>query len=471
MIKDMNCAFVSCDPSNRAFEYGIALSGGGSVAFSGCIGLFRALEMLQPDNQMCVSCVSGSSWLCSQLFFTRLSISDLLGNYLPPEQCTLDALESTTPSFVGNCVANSNLLKTIENLYGSVPDNELWIAAISDIFLQPYHLENTVVNDFYKIPYLQKPYNVHCTRPKFPFLIINSTLVQPEYTINGIVNIDFTTTLSGLVQEISNNPPVGGVTIQNFSFGCLAPETCSSNKYKRVQMPNSNRYFTLASMTGISSSTFVTDVQKISTVIPKTASLIPVLNLWSPSALQDVDCQVGDGGLNDAAGVLALLSRSVKKVFLFYTRTNGFEGSPFVIPTLQKLFGVYSDSYDNSIQVFPSHQYSFIEEQLMSSYTKGLPTFAYMENLLVLPNPLNNIKGGYVICFAVMVTNPCSQYQSLLPLQTQSAIQTPMFPFFPNYPIVFANGENMIELTVSQINLLANYVQWCVMRVLPNILM
>ena len=83
-------------------------------------------------------------------------------------------------------------------------------------------------------------------------------------------------------------------------------------------------------------------------------------------------------------------------------------------------------------------------------------------SLNVLENTLNSIPGNYTVDFMIFVTNPCSTYNSLLPLATRLAIKTPTFPFFPNYPLVFANGTNLLSLTLAQINLLANYVQWAV---------
>lgn len=119
---------------------------------------------------------------------------------------------------------------------------------------------------------------------------------------------------------------------------------------------------------------------------------------------------------------------------------------------------------EDSIQVFDSINYNNIELQLKKSYESGEPTFAYMENLNVLPNKLNNIKGNFKINFLIFVTNPCPKYVNLLPKETKEAIKTLQFPFFPNYPIIFANGLNLLALSLKQINLLANYVQWCILN-------
>jgi hypothetical protein len=226
-------------------------------------------------------------------------------------------------------------------------------------------------------------------------------------------------------------------------------------------MPKTQPYFTLADMTGISSSAFVVEVEKIFPL----KGLIPIVNLWSPTSLVNVPCEMGDGGINSSAGVLALLAKSMKKVFLFYTRTQS--DSPTTLPTLQKLFGVYptttsSDPNPNSIQVFDKADYTAFQTQIESTYASGGPTWSRM-TLNVLENTLNSVPGNYAVDFTVLVTNPCSNYSSLLPEETQKAILTPAFPSFPNYPLVFANSKtNILSLTLAQINLLANYVQWAV---------
>lgn len=479
-----NCALLSCgDVKYKTFscnKYGLSLSGGGSVAFSGCIGLFRALNLLDlqhlynPDAML--SCTSGSSWFCSQYIFANLAPDALLGKYLEPEDCTIENLKiinQTNPFFMGHTVINSNIGKTLEELYldHTIIDSQLWIKSIAQTFLQPYNLDNVLIEDDTllirgKIEPLYKIINSTQNRPRFPSLIINTTLIQKEYTHNGIINIYMTTNQSGFQQSVKSDdyPTLGKVLIQSFSYGCKAVDKCCGNEYRQVEMPVEQPYLSLEFMTGISSYVpeLVKFIQQTSKVIPSDIDLNPKLNLWSPKNSQNVVCDVGDGGLNRTSGVLGLLSKSVKRIFLFYTRTDGNQTSPFIIPTLQKLFGVASD--ENSVQVFSSTDYPNIESQLKTSYESGDPTFAYVKNLRVIPNRLHGITGNYNINFLVFVTNPCAKYTMLLPKETQEAIKTRAFPFFPNYPLIFANGLNILELNLQQINLLSNYVQWCILN-------
>lgn len=487
-----NCAFISChlfDNSNnfKINKYGISLSGGGSVALSGCIGLFRALNILKLKNlynqNALLSCTSGSSWLCSQYIFANISPDLLLGNYLEPEFCTLENLEKSNKEnkfFVGNTVINSDIFKTMEKLYFEKTINsQLWIKSISETFLKLYNLDNVLIEDnklpikCNKILQNYKIVNSSKNRPKFPSLIINTCLNQKEYTNNGIINIYMTPNLSGFKQNIiSSNtalyPILGNVLIQSFSYGCKSINKCCGNNYKKVEMPIEQPYFSLEFMTGISSYSpnLVKFIQSSSKIIPSDIDLNPKVNLWSPNNYKNIICDLADGGLNNSSGILGLLSNSVNRIFLFYTRTDGNTSNPYIIPTLQKLFGVFPEnkSNENSIQVFDSINYNNIELQLKKSYESGEPTFAYMENLNVLPNKLNNIKGNFKINFLIFVTNPCPKYVNLLPKETQKAIKTLQFPFFPNYPIIFANGSNLLALSLKQINLLANYVQWCILN-------
>jgi hypothetical protein len=385
----------------------------------------------------------------------------------------LDALASSNKSnlqFAGQCVVNINIVNTMLSLLLKYPANQLWIQAISEIFLEPYQLKNALVESpqlsISTVNQIPASYQiVQNTRgPDFPSSIINGTLAQPEYSTLGYVSVYFTETTMGLPSTLSSsksNTSVGGVLVQNFSLGCDAVSSCPTQSYQNVAMPKTQPYFTLADMTGISSSAFVVEVEKIFPL----KGLIPIVNLWSPTSLQNVSCEMGDGGINSSAGVLALLAKSMKKVFLFYTRTQS--DSPTTIPTLQKLFGVYptttsSDPNPNSIQVFDKGDYASFQAQIESTYASGGPTWS-RRTLNVLQNTLNNVPGNYAVDFTIFVTNPCSKYSSLLPEETQKAILTPAFPSFPNYPLVFANSKtNLLSLTLAQINLLANYVQWAV---------
>jgi hypothetical protein len=476
----INYAYIECPPIPKTANYGIALSGGGSVAFSGSIGFFRGLLSMKSQlpyffqTEASASSVSGSSWLCSQLFYSKLSTDELLGDYLPPEKCTLDALASSNKSngqFAGQCIVNINIVNTMLSLILRYPANQLWIQAISKIFLEPYQLTNALVespqlpiSDVNQIPASYQI--IQNTRgPDFPSSIINGTLAQPEYSTLGYVSVyfsDTTTGVSATIPSSTSNTSVGGVLVQSFSGGCDAVSSCPTQTYQNVSMPKTQPYFTLADMTGISSSAFVVEVEKIFPL----KGLIPIVNLWSPISLVNVPCEMGDGGINSSAGVLALLAQSMKKVFLFYTRTQS--DSPTTLPTLQKLFGVYptttssSDPNPNSIQVFDKADYTAFQAQIESTYASGGPTWSRM-TLNVLENTLNSVPGNYAVDFTVLVTNPCSNYSSLLPEETQKAILTPAFPSFPNYPLVFANSKtNILSLTLAQINLLANYVQWAV---------
>lgn len=179
------------------------MSGGGSVALSGCIGLFRAFNLLKLKNlynqNALLSCTSGSSWFCSQYIFANISPDLLLGNYLEPKFCTLENLEKSNKEnkfFVGNTVINSDIFKTMEKLYlEKIINSQLWIKSISETFLKLYNLDNVLIEDnklpikCNKILQNYKIINSSKNRPKFPSLIINTCLNQKEYTNNGIINI------------------------------------------------------------------------------------------------------------------------------------------------------------------------------------------------------------------------------------------------------------------------------------------
>jgi len=86
----------------------------------------------------------------------------------------------------------------MEKLYlEKIINSQIWIKSISETFLKLYNLDKVLIEDnkllikCNKILQNYKIVNSSKNRPKFPSLIINTTLNQKEYTENGIINIYF----------------------------------------------------------------------------------------------------------------------------------------------------------------------------------------------------------------------------------------------------------------------------------------
>ena len=125
--------------------------------------------------------------------------------------------------------------------------------------------------------------------------------------------------------------------------------------------------------------------------------------------------------------------------------------------------GIFSD-----VQVFESHMLDEFYEQLRASSTRGGPAYVHM-NLNVIANEQQGVPGGWTTELLFMVLAPSRDWQSQLPADVrkqveagQSANPTGPFEHFPNYLTQFENSPNVVQLTKPQINLLANFTEWCI---------
>jgi hypothetical protein len=79
--------------ASKPLNFGIALSGGGFRAASLAIGTLRGLYLLDILSQSrYISSNSGSSWVNGPLSYYQGDIEGFLGEYLPPEECTISNL-------------------------------------------------------------------------------------------------------------------------------------------------------------------------------------------------------------------------------------------------------------------------------------------------------------------------------------------------------------------------------------------
>jgi hypothetical protein len=508
---------------------GIAISGGGSRSFTATIGYVRGLvDITIHSNKNAfnaaqyVSSVSGGSWFTGTYLLAKnmnkLTDNQLLGTFRSPDNITLANLltdndannDSKNPYPLTLCsrATHQDAISNLTSLIGKVSTQHLWNYTVGKIFLEPYGLnKRPLAINAYQSSVM---YNANTKvlgnklqRPIYPaiedpFWIANTTLLQSSLKLQGTTDVQITPMYCGHPQIISgSNITVGGVLTDAMGFSCFCPDssqidTAKANKsigrkytIMKVQLsPILNGTLCVDDIIGTSSAAFAGEVAKYTSI----SNIDPQYNYWCPSVKNVTQTLIptGDGAFCDNLGVIALLSRGIKKIICFDNTgvllgSNSISGYPNSYASgvcLLNLFGlehsvpISAQSADNdplfnldSTQVFESSAWSSFQAQLKSTTTAGGPTYA-RATLKVLPNKRNCITGGYQVDFFVIVLQPSSTFNNALPSNIRSEFggNISELGHFPLYKTMFENFANVIQYTPRQVNLLASYTHWTIQQ-------
>jgi len=508
---------------------GIAISGGGSRAFTATIGYLRGLvDIAVHSNKNAftaaqyVSTVSGGGW-CGGTYLlaknmNKLTDNQLLGTFRSPNNITLanlltdnDANNDSKNPYPLTLCSRATHLETVSNLtslIGNVSTQCLWNYTIGKLFLEPYGLNKRplAINAYQSSVMYNANIKVlgnKLLRPIYPsiedpFWIANTTLLHPSLKLQGTTDVQMTPMYCGHPQIISDgNVTIGGVLTDAMGFSCFSPDSSQINiakanksigrKYTimKVQVsPTLNGTLCIDDIIGTSSAAFAKEIALHASIA--NIDLSPQYNYWCPTVPNVTQKLVptGDGGICDNLGIIALLSRGIKKIICFDNTgvllgSNSVSGYPNSYASgvcLLNLFGLEhsvptsAQIADNdplfkldSAQVFESSAWTSFQNQLKTTTAAGGPVYA-RATLNVLPNKLNCIKGGYQVDFFVIILQPSSIFNNALPSNIRSEFGGNFSELgnFPLYKTVFENFGSVIQLTPRQVNLLASYTHWTI---------
>lgn len=250
---------------------------------------------------------------------------------------------------------------------GKVPEHLLWISAVGEIFLKPFGIYDRMAPGYFTLnsvseedikarnssngrlnPALDKAvfHQVRADKDlSRPYLIVNVSLIGPKalapFKREGLVAIEFTPLYAGslLGQEITYQPEsgesktlrVGGGYIEPFAFGggepWTKPAACSrpAPPSSCVDIPLPPHRFTLADASGASSAAFAGYIETKSIFKDLgRKNLSPEEPYWPVCAgdpLPATTFMLGDGGILDNYGLIALLRRQVENIIVFINTT------------------------------------------------------------------------------------------------------------------------------------------------------
>ncbi len=502
----------------RTANSGVCFSGGGTRAQAAGMGQLRALQTLGVLTRVrYISCVSGGSWLAAPFTYYRTgptSEEQFLGPVTEPEDITLAGLKELDERCAGHTATTSlrdALWKMIEE---GVPEDRLWLEAVGRTFFEPFGLhdrsqpalfsldEASVADIRQRNPSLaQVPIHTARSPQELPYLVVNACLIGPvdlaPFSKEAVAVYQVTPLACGSpygmdvtydtkVTEPPNPVRIGGGLLEPFAYASEAPARPSINGVVGVEPPA--RPFSIADASGLSSSAYAGFVEQphLSGGLDWLDKLSPEAPTWPVTGgggQPTTNFAYGDGGVLENYGLLSLLQRGVKNVVVFINTDTKLDVGydPATRPpttkdldsSLPPLFGYQVHSTGTATshnQVFARQHFATVVTALQQAKRAGRPLTTTIE-LPVQANPWWGIQSGSVTV-QWHYLDRVHQWEAKLAPDVRRDIERGNhswlfhgpFAHFPNYKTMVENLLDLVELTPSQVNLLADLTCWSVLQ-------
>ncbi len=558
---------------------GICFSGGGTRSLAATLGQLRGLGLSREQggldlmkNVRYISCVSGGSWASTAYTYYNSGPSNdevFLGQIRAPQDITWPLIGELDSNSLG-WTATQSLRDALIGLADQVPEHLLWITAISQTYFQPFGIYDRSTPSCFTLNQGSeddiKRRNTHngklnpaLVNVRFhkvrdetgyprPYLIINASLVGPKalapFTRESLVGIEFTPLYVGspFGKEVTYQPAsgqtascwVGGGFVEPFAFGGNAPGGRPANcilpapPSACLNVPLPPAIFELADASGASSAAFAGYIETRSIFRDLgLKNLSPEVSYWPIRANQPASAttfMLGDGGILDNYGLIALLQRQVANIIVFINTETKLDltldptppdnppanwpnhDAASIDSSLAPLFGF--PYIDDGIAM--QHNRVFAEDDIQGvirqlQFAKNPPnnsdpnspsingTVMAKTRLRVQPNSWWGVsdtlpdQSPYWVTILWVYNDRVREWENALNtsqfeykwldfwpvhLTLKEAIEKgndskPWGPFthFPNYLTVEENGLlDLVELTPQQVNLLADLSSWNVIH-------
>lgn len=504
----------------------LCFSGGGTRSMAACLGYYRGLVASGLlEHVRYISCVSGGSWASSIFVYYRkgpandAALLDLgLAAGAAPSELGLARLSKPLPPESMAAVITSNLVRPIrEGLERGVEG--VWNHAVAKVYLEPFGLVDAeplapcldaATRDRIlarpgnqDVPGL-RPHNFILPREGRPFLVINACIIEPSKqgwrAPQQAASLQFTPLYVGSPQPVELANPrrpkqafaVGGGFVEPFAFGGAAPEAIGADHLARIPLDplGIDGRQTLRFAVGSSSAAYAAVADDI---LDNNERLTPITPYW-PVRTTDLvpaqDFDVGDGGILENFGLLAMLQRRVERAVVFINTNEplDLDYRPFlndkaiksrrkIDASLPTLFGVATPGFGSTRghnTVFSFADYRKLVAALQDCKRKGRPLVVH-QTLDVHANAWWGIAGGWQVEIVWVYLDRVRAWEDSLPHDTREAIEAgnrtiaakgPL-EHFPNYKTIGENPFKLVELTPTQVRASAALAEWVIGEARP----
>lgn len=503
---------MGTDLPSRTAPVGVCLSGGGTRALSAGMGQLRALNALGLlARTRYLSCVSGGSWLATSFTYNATSGTDeeFLGPITAPEHITLASLIEALPTECVGATATREISGVFNrNLLSGMPRDRVWCACVGELYFSSFGLYDPARPTSFtldaahrddilqRIPSL-RPQDLHVARPLRPYLIVNGTIVGlkgllPLEEINP-TTLEFTPIYSGshygweVVFRARDrrwaSHWLGGSLSENVALG--AAEAVSVDAAQTLAVyPRPERLFGLADASGTSSSFLAGFAESLPFGLSETNPTLQIQPILPPDAKAET-FHLGDGGVVENFGLLALMRRKVPRAIVFintavpldldYDARTQTPTEKDLDPYLAPLFGLTVKQVGvqtDANRVFRASEFVTVVEALQAARRAGGPVLARTRHD-VQANVWWGVEGGWSIDVLWVYLEHSSDFEDAIgdkrvrdeldkrdrPLRMRQG----RFAGFPHYSTSFHNGLDLVKLTPEQVKLLADFTCWTVL--------
>ncbi|MBW8186335.1 hypothetical protein [Shewanella nanhaiensis] len=347
---------ASFNTRSKDKEVGITFSGGGTRSACCTLGQLKALHDSGLINKVkYISSVSGGAWAAiPYTFISEIQLERFWGEILPPEDITLEKIESPAPLHslqysITHSAVVGRLIKAGFKGYG----DESFAHVLSQVFLKPFKLDsadqsfsfdNASVESACAInPQTLTPEDFVTSREGSPFLIVGATLQNPDgVNFNQSYPVEYTPLYSGIKQHFLDDDwfnaddNFGGGYIDSYGYDCIGPYKIVTQGDKTIfsvkRAPKKGLDFTnerAFSLADIMASTGaapqeVTEFLGLKSLGFPEFNHIPIHTAKGTERLVE-EYSHSDGGHSENLGIMPLLARGVKRIYVFINTKKAFK--------------------------------------------------------------------------------------------------------------------------------------------------
>ena len=401
-------------------DIGIAVCGDSLAGACFTLGWLRALHekgILKIAKY--ISSTGSASWVHVPMAFDQREqlLNDFLGPYIPPERCSIAAVEGSVSTGHGKLLANNNIwedkvkisMLNISSCFLNYDRGvDVWSNTVGSAFLEPYGIDSSTSNlpalsgdNANRVKNLTTGWvdAVHATRAvtDHPFPIVNASVVIGS--ARGFLPVEFTPLYYGIIpyHEFDRYHGIGGCLIEPHGF-TSKPVAFELNKELlnvdpdagifsvSIDVPRPKFVLTTQEMLGITSSNMATNVDPLSGDNSFDELYYPTFPTFSSECPGDHFAsreQFVDGKYCDFTGIIALLRRKCKLIIACVAVDRDIlsddveNANVSNLGNLAGLFGrqrsgknvngVNDDAYNSQRQVFPCEAWDALLAALRSN--------------------------------------------------------------------------------------------------------
>eukprot|EP00798_Chlamydomonas_sp_ICE-L_P012640 gene12640-15873_t len=464
---------ANCDFSMKHIKakdnFAICMGGGGFRAATCALGWVRALQsmgLLKRARYLCTN--SGSTWFAAPFIFQKQTpMAAFLGPYIPPEQCTFEAVAQMDYSSFGKVLADAEPIKSyfkelLDEAFDGDDNMKAWSESMSKAFLEPYglgeyrscvtaartsahkHADATEQASSLGIRMMTALTDANVPYPIFCASIINDD--QPQ----KFMPYEFTPLYCGCP---SSNPDVSPIPVgagYTEPMGLNSEPNPDADGSATSMEVTSNGVVPLADMMGTSSNFVAQSLRPSNGIVGSlhaAAIGVPTFNYWNPADVGKGAAYVpfGDGGGSDALAILPALRRGVTKLLVLTPLSKplaemDLEAWAKYDYDISRYFGRYpadgegadgmtAEVMNSSFKVFESDGLDALYEGLKSSAEAGGPC-CFKAAFTTVDSRAMGVKGGLTVDVMWVANQQSTTWEAALPAEVKEKIDSDRSCFF-----------------------------------------